>query len=232
MNYPDELSGGQKQRAAIARTLAMGPDTILMDEPTSALDPNMVGEVQAVIRKLAAMGKTMMIVTHEMSFAKAICNRVFYLDEGRIYEEGTPKQIFDHPQREKTRRFIHRLKVLELQIHDLNYDFPGAQAEIIEYCDKNEISRRMDTRLQLAFEETVQQMLIPMMEKPDILVCIEYSPEEERAVFTVRYGGGKTDLTLQEDNLALAVLKGMAENVQYTYHPEDALKNEITMIFS
>ena len=232
MNYPDELSGGQKQRAAIARTLAMDPDTMLLDEPTSALDPNMVGEVQAVIRKLALMGKTMLIVTHEMRFAKAICNRVFYIDEGGIYEEGTPEQIFDHPRKEKTRRFIRRLKVLELQIHDANYDFPGALAEIIEYCDKNQISRRMQTRLMLAFEETVQQLLIPMMEKPDIAVCTEYSPDEEKAVITVRYGGEKADITTKEEMLALTVLRGMAESIQYSYHPEDDLKNRITLVFS
>ena len=91
LNYPDELSGGQKQRIAIARTLAMDPDVILLDEPTSALDPTMVGEVQAVIRDLSKTGKTMMIVTHEMNFAKAISNRVFYMDEGGIYEDGTPE---------------------------------------------------------------------------------------------------------------------------------------------
>ena len=109
-NYPDELSGGQKQRIAIARTLAMDPDVILLDEPTSALDPTMVGEVQAVIRDLAKTGgdgpsaKTMMIVTHEMNFARSISNRVFYMDEGGIYEDGAPEQIFENPQREKTRR--------------------------------------------------------------------------------------------------------------------------------
>ena len=230
MNYPDELSGGQKQRAAIARTLAMDPDTMLLDEPTSALDPNMVGEVQAVIRKLAATGKTMLIVTHEMNFARAICNRVFYIDEGVIYEEGTPEQIFDDPRREKTRRFIHGLKVLEFQIHDKNFDFPGALAEIIEYCDKNQISRRMDTHLQLAFEEMVQQLLIPSFEKPDIRVCIEYSPKEEKAVFTVRYRGEKTDVTAQEDHLSATILKGMAEHMEYSFHPEDELQNEIIMI--
>jgi amino acid ABC transporter ATP-binding protein, PAAT family (TC 3.A.1.3.-) len=125
LNYPDELSGGQKQRIAIARTLAMDPDVILLDEPTSALDPTMVGEVQAVIRDLAKTGKTMMIVTHEMNFAKAISNRVFYMDEGGICEDGTPEQIFDHPQRENTRRFVRRLKVLELNIESRDYDFPG-----------------------------------------------------------------------------------------------------------
>ena len=100
-SYPDQLSGGQKQRVAIARTLAMGPEIILFDEPTSALDPAMVGEVQAVIRELSRSGKTMMIVTHEMEFARSICNRVFYMDEGGIYEEGPPEQVFQNPVREQ-----------------------------------------------------------------------------------------------------------------------------------
>ena len=130
LNYPDELSGGQKQRIAIARTLAMDPEVILLDEPTSALDPTMVGEVQAVIRDLAKTGKTMMIVTHEMNFATAISNRVFYMDEGGIYEDGSPEQIFDHPQRENTRRFVRRLKVLALNIESRDYDFLGMAGEI------------------------------------------------------------------------------------------------------
>jgi len=108
LDYPDMLSGGQKQRVAIARAVAMDPEFILFDEPTSALDPTMVGEVQEVIRDLANMGKSMMIVTHEMKFAREICNRVFYLDQGGIYEEGTPEQVFDHPQKELTRRFLQR----------------------------------------------------------------------------------------------------------------------------
>ena len=90
LQYPDQLSGGQKQRVAIARTLCMDPEVILFDEPTSALDPNIVGEVQSVIRDLAASGRTMMVVTHEMNFARAISSRVFYMDQGGIYEEGTP----------------------------------------------------------------------------------------------------------------------------------------------
>ena len=101
--YPDELSGGQKQRAAIARALAMKPEILLMDEPTSALDPKMVSEVLAVIRKLAQEGMTMMIVTHEMNFARNISTRVFYMDEKGIYEDGTPQQIFENPQRPKTK---------------------------------------------------------------------------------------------------------------------------------
>ena len=152
LNYPDELSGGQKQRIAIARTLAMDPEIILLDEPTSALDPTMVGEVQAVIRELAKTGKTLMIVTHEMNFARAICNRVFYMDEGGIYEDGTPEQIFDHPRRENTRRFIRKLKVLELKIESRDYDFLGMAGEIQTYCSRNQIAPRTAGRIQLAFE--------------------------------------------------------------------------------
>lgn len=105
-NFPNELSGGQQQRAAIARALAMHPDIIMFDEPTSALDPTMVNEVLQVIKKLAETGTTMIVVTHEMNFAKEICNRVFYMDQGIIYEEGTPDEIFLHPKKERTIKFI------------------------------------------------------------------------------------------------------------------------------
>ena len=108
--FPEELSGGQKQRVAIARCLAMEPEVILFDEPTSALDPTMVSEVLSVIRRLAKEGMTMIIVTHEMDFARDVSNRVFYMDEGLIYEEGTPEQIFGNPVKARTRAFIHRVR--------------------------------------------------------------------------------------------------------------------------
>ena len=231
MNFPEELSGGQKQRAAIARTLAMNPDAIMLDEPTSALDPAMVWEVQAVIKKLAGMGKTMLIVTHEMNFAKAICNRVFYIDEGGIYEEGPPEQVFDHPQGEKTRRFMQRLNVLELEIHNENYDFLGAMGEIMQFCDKNQIPHRMHTHIQLAFEETVQNLLLPVLKKTELRVTLEYSVEKETAVFVIRYGGEKTDMSLLENELAYNILNGVTVHMQHIYHPEQQLGNEITMCF-
>ena len=106
---PDELSGGQKQRVAIARALAMDPDILLFDEPTSALDPTMIGEVLAVIKNLAQSGMTMLIVTHEMGFAREVSDRVLYLDEGVVYENGTPGDIFCRPQRPKTVEFIGRV---------------------------------------------------------------------------------------------------------------------------
>ena len=103
---PDELSGGQKQRVAIARALAMDPRILLFDEPTSALDPTMVGEVLSVIKSLAKSGMTMLIVTHEMGFARDVSTRVLYMDEGIIYEDGTPDEIFNRPQKPKTVEFV------------------------------------------------------------------------------------------------------------------------------
>ncbi|MEN8702344.1 amino acid ABC transporter ATP-binding protein [Bacillus infantis] len=109
---PKQLSGGQKQRVAIARALSMEPDVMLFDEPTSALDPEMVGEVLKVMKELAGSGQTMLIVTHEMEFAKEVSDRVVFMDKGVIAEEGSPEQIFNNPQQERTREFLKRtLKV-------------------------------------------------------------------------------------------------------------------------
>jgi polar amino acid transport system ATP-binding protein len=108
-DYPDRLSGGQQQRVAIVRALAMGPDLLLLDEVTSALDPVLVAEVLDVIRELAAGGMTMVIATHEMGFARDVANRVAFLDEGRILEEGPPEQMFSEPREEATRRFLDRI---------------------------------------------------------------------------------------------------------------------------
>ena len=104
--YPSTLSGGQKQRLCIARALAMNPQVMLFDEPTSALDPEMVGEVLDVMKNLAKEGMTMVVVTHEMGFAKEVANRVLFMADGVILEEGTPEEIFEHPQHERTKAFI------------------------------------------------------------------------------------------------------------------------------
>lgn len=106
---PKQLSGGQKQRVAIARALSMEPDVMLFDEPTSALDPEMVGEVLKVMKELAESGLTMLVVTHEMGFAKEVADRVVFMDKGVIAEEGTPEQIFNNPKEERTRVFLSRV---------------------------------------------------------------------------------------------------------------------------
>ncbi len=106
---PDSLSGGQKQRVAIARSLAMNPDVMLFDEPTSALDPEMVGDVLGVMKDLAEQGMTMLIVTHEMGFARKVANRVIFTDGGRFIEDGTPEQIFDNPQHPRLKDFLNKV---------------------------------------------------------------------------------------------------------------------------
>jgi len=107
--YPAHLSGGQQQRVAIARALAMQPKAMLFDEPTSALDPELVGEVLGVMKQLAQEGMTMMVVTHEMGFAREVAHRVIFMDEGRIIEEGPPEQIFREPREERTRAFLRKV---------------------------------------------------------------------------------------------------------------------------
>lgn len=109
-NYPRELSGGQRQRIAIIRALLMKPEIMLFDEPTSALDPEMIGEVTALMREIAKDGMTMLIVSHEMSFIKSFCTRVIFMDEGKIIEEGTPEDIFDHPKDSRVKTFLSKVK--------------------------------------------------------------------------------------------------------------------------
>ena len=144
-SMPSELSGGQKQRAAIARCLSMNPEIILFDEPTSALDPTMVSEVLSVIRALAKQGMTMLIVTHEMSFARRVSTRVLYMDQGVIYEEGTPEQIFNAPVRERTRVFVNSIRDFHFTVHSADYDLYALETELRIFCNKYFLS-----------EETIQ----------------------------------------------------------------------------
>ena len=226
-NYPDELSGGQKQRVAIARTLAMDPDVILFDEPTSALDPTMVGEVQSVIRDLTDTGKTMLIVTHELNFARAISSRVFYMDQGGIYEEGTPEQIFENPQRDLTRRFIRKLKVLELTVSDQNYDFAGAGTEIDRYCMRNDISSRTKYYIRLAFEELTYSILKPVLDHVPVLIRIEHSEQEDNTEVTALYGGDRFDPTQSGDGFSYRVLSSTVNSFDYQYDPKAEQPNTI-----
>lgn len=163
-SYPHMLSGGQKQRAAIARTLAMDPDIILFDEPTSALDPTMVGEVESVIKVLKETGYTMMLVTHDMNFAEKIANRVFYLDEGCIYEEGTPEEIFRKPKKEKTKTFVKRLKEFECSFDSQACDYPALRVKLDQFAYKNEIPYSESKKNMAIVEELIFGMLLPRFE--------------------------------------------------------------------
>ena len=231
-NYPDELSGGQKQRVAIARAIAMHPEIILFDEPTSALDPTMVGEVLSVIKSLAKDGMTMMIVTHEMKFARDVSNRVFFMDEGGIYEEGTPEQIFGAPTKEKTRIFIKRLKQVSLEITSLNFDFLGFIAQIEQFGRDNMVSPRILRDLELAFEELVVQNIRGALEHSGgglpINIDIEHSETDETAQMKITYGGGRYDPFSDGDELSAMIIKKLAYDVKSTYDG----KNEVIIKFN
>lgn len=143
--YPDSLSGGQKQRVAIARSLAMHPEVILFDEPTSALDPTMVGEVLSVMRSLAKEGLTMLIVTHEMRFARDVSTRIFFMNEGIIYEDGSPEQIFEHPVRSATKAFVNRIQKLVYEIDSEEFDYLQIHTGLNLFCIKYNLSGKAET---------------------------------------------------------------------------------------
>jgi len=192
LRYPDALSGGQKQRVAIARTLAMDPEVILLDEPTSALDPTMVGEVEYVIKKLAKQGRTMIIVTHEMRFAREVSNRIFYMDEKGIYEEGPTEKIFTNPDREKTRQFINRIKTLEINIDSQYFDYIDAMRSIVTFGNKFALSHELVQKAQLLFEETCVTKLMPKLQKDQsIRALFEYSEKDAQLILNIFHKGEK-----------------------------------------
>ena len=226
--YPDELSGGQKQRVAIARTLAMEPEILLFDEPTSALDPTMVGEVLAVIRSLAESGLTMLIVTHEMQFARDVSTRIFYMDEGEIYEDGTPEQIFEHPQREKTRQFILRLKVLEEHIESRNFDFIGINTRIEEFGRKHLMNQKMIHSAMVLFEELCMQTVLPRQgEEVGIVFTLEFADQSGEGTLRLRYRGARFDPLTEGEELPLLLAKSAAD-IEYAYTPDGEYPNTVT----
>jgi len=229
-NYPDELSGGQKQRVAIARALAMEPEIILLDEPTSALDPTMVGEVQTVIKDLAKKGLTLMIVTHEMRFAREIANRVFYMDEGGVYEDGTPEQIFDNPKREKTIRFIKHLKVFENLITSKDFDFIGLNTSIEEFGRKNQVAQRAILRSQVVFEELGVQTLLPEFENDFKLnIVLEYSQEEETLTMQLKYDGKHFDVRESDNIISLRLAENASQSIEYSKIDENGFTNLLSI---
>ncbi len=214
LRFPDELSGGQKQRVAIARTLAMDPEIILFDEPTSALDPTMVGEVLSVIKSLANRDLTMMIVTHEMKFARDVSTRVFYIDQGEIFEEGTPEQIFDHPQKERTRIFVKRLKLFDETITSKDFDFIGINSRIEEFGRSHMMDQKTIIGAQTVFEELCVQTLLPKLESPNIRITIEYSEDSGHAQVRVFYMGGFNALDSMND-ISKKLIENIALEVDY-----------------
>ena len=215
-HFPHELSGGQKQRVAIARCLAMEPEVILFDEPTSALDPTMVSEVLSVIRRLAKDGMTMAIVTHEMDFARDVASRVFYMDQGGIYEEGTPAQIFGNPQKDRTRAFINRVKTSRYSIASPDFDLYAMNGQIQTFCEKHAISSKTCGTVLLVSEE-VLQMYRPLLSERKLEVIVGYS-EKTGQIEIVFESDGPTGNVLEaggaDDDLALVLVRGYTEAIE------------------
>ena len=215
-HFPDQLSGGQQQRVAIARCLAMEPEVILFDEPTSALDPTMVGEVLSVIRRLAQNGMTMAIVTHEMDFARDVSNRVFYMDEGVIYEEGTPEQIFENPQKPRTITFVNRLRSYEHRILSPDFDLYAIHSEIEAFCDKHFLFHTTRHNLLLAVEE-VLELSRHQLGRSGLLVAISHS--EKTGEITASFTGGVDYPDVLEqpgaDPLVTNIVRSLAKEISF-----------------
>ena len=216
-NYPDELSGGQQQRVAIARCLAMEPEIILFDEPTSALDPTMVREVLSVIRRLAKEGMTMAIVTHEMEFARDVSNRVLYMDEGIIYEEGPPEQIFDDPQKENTKAFINRVRSYTRRLSSPDYDLYAMNAEIEAFCEKQILPKKTRDHLLLLVEELLE-IYHPYLRTTMLDITVAYSEKNERLEIiceSTGEEGNPLDSESLSDDLGLKIIRSLTERLDY-----------------
>lgn len=218
---PSQLSGGQKQRVAIARCLSMDPEIILFDEPTSALDPTMVSEVLAVIKKLAQEGMTMLIVTHEMSFAKDVSTRVFFMDKGVIFEEGTPEQIFDHPQKEETKIFINRIRDLHYYIKSSQYDLYELQGKLTQFCKKYFLPHFVEFNIQLMAEEILK--LVPL-DQGEIDLAMRYSEKESSVSMELLFPIGVKSVIdtplFKSDEISFAIINGLCETIDEVMEDE------------
>lgn len=225
-SYPDELSGGQKQRIAIARALAMDTEVILFDEPTSALDPTMVGEVLTVIKSLAKNGVTMLIVTHDMNFARLVSNRVFYMDEGTIYEDGSPSQIFDNPLREKTRYFVQKIRSFDWYQAENGLQLISLISDFESFASKNLISPSLSRKAQLFMEEFINQVLrVEKQIVKDVHVQVEYNERTTELVMKLIWEGDDFSPLKDGDEYSQILMSHICPNLA-----EEKLENK-KMIF-
>ena len=208
---PDELSGGQKQRVAIARALAMEPEILLFDEPTSALDPTMVSEVLGVITRLAREGMTMIIVTHEMRFARQVSSRVLFFAEGVIYEEGTPEQLFHHPQRTLTQHFIRQIHETEFTIRSEHFDWYAMMAQMEQFCRQYNLSRQRTENVYRAVDESLAILGTPV----GTCLTLSYTEQDDSLLLTVRTPQliPSDALDIEDNMLAAAILRSASTDI-------------------
>lgn len=215
--YPDELSGGQKQRAEIARVLSMKPEIILFDEPTTALDPRMTSEVLAVIRKLAKDGMTMVIVTHEMNFARTISTRVFYIDEKGIYEDGPPEQIFENPVKPKTKRFIYNIRSYNYLICGKQFDFYEFIAGMEVFLLSEGVKQKRIRTLSLVSEEVIFNLFLNKPENGNMNLeyVLRYSEHKDSAEIEFSHESIDNNfLNTCQDRLAMKIIQRYAKEIR------------------
>ena len=224
--FPHQLSSGQKQRVAIARCLAMSPEVILFDEPTNELDSVMVSEVMAVMRDLAKSSMTMLVATHNLDFARYASNRVFYMDEGVIHEEGSPSEIFGDRQKPKTRKFIFNFRSFSFEILSRDFDYVEMLSGVENFCFRHGIEKNTANKLRLLAEELVLHIVVPKYGACSL--NLDFSEKLGHYELSVTYNGEKNDVTEEfGDDLPAILVRKSAKNLRHEYCP-DGGKNIIT----
>jgi polar amino acid transport system ATP-binding protein len=208
----------------------MEPEIILFDEPTSALDPTMVGEVTAVIRSLARSGMTMIIVTHEMQFAKEVSNRVFYMDEGGIYEEGTPDVIFGNPVREKTKEFIFKIKSLTHEINSKTFDHIKLLTDLDEFAFRHGMDGKTSEKIRLIAEEAAINVAANLL--PEFTLTISFSEQLASYTVTINYAGNENILEKSDDDISVMMIKKAADKTDFEVRRNENSESECVLTFT
>ena len=206
---PEQLSGGQKQRVAIARALAMEPEILLFDEPTSALDPTMVSEVLGVMTRLAREGMTMIVVTHEMRFARQVSSRVLFFADGVVYEDGTPDQLFDHPQRERTRQFIRQIHQTTFLIESEHFDWYAMNAQMEQFCRHYNLSRQQID----AVSHVIDESMTILGAAPGTRLTLSYAEQDDTLQFTVDCPQPIDADAFNLDDIAVTILRNYSRHL-------------------
>lgn len=226
LKYPSGLSGGQKQRVAIARALVMEPEVILFDEPTSALDPMMVGEVHTIMKDLAKKGQTMIIVTHDMKLAEDVANRIFYMDQGGIYEDDTPEVIFHHPKRTRTKAFIENLNVLKLSVHN-DFNNEALYEQVEKFIESTKMNVENAHKLRVIYDELIVELLINNNQSKNIRLLISYDDKNQKFNASCYFDGPKNNV-LEGDSVSITLLHKSIKDINYKEINEEEFRNCLT----
>ena len=213
---PEQLSGGQKQRIAIARALAMDPEILLFDEPTSALDPTMVNEVLGVMTRLARQGMTMLVVTHEMRFARQVSSRVLFFADGVVYEDGTPDQLFDNPQRERTKQFIQQIHETTFIIESEYFDWFAMMSQMEQFCQQYNLSRQRTTNVLHVIDESLAILGSGgRVISPNTVITLSYTEQDDSLQLSIKsqQAIGSDAFDAERDDLAVTILRNFCRDI-------------------